>query len=135
MKIESIDKKSYIFIDHSGDEDYSSFQFGAHIDISHGSFSAKNNDIQFINLSKFISILDEFITNRDLEPELTGTYNTFLRFYNLKGKNTVMLQLSLGDMFSGYSETVNYSLNGCFELNQEDLLCFLNSIKSYEYHT
>ncbi|TKB05669.1 hypothetical protein [Desulforhopalus sp. IMCC35007] len=123
MKISSIDSKNSITIERKGDNDYSTFEVTAEIDIVHGTFTGKNIDIIFFNIDEFIMEYDSFLTNRKISPILNGTYDSYIKIEAGKG-SSVFVSFSLGDAFSGYNETVDFSLNGKFEINTE----FLNTI-------
>ncbi len=119
MRITSSDFKSWISIEQHGDEQYSSFKVKAFVDIEHGSFSGENTDVQFLNIKVFIIELDEFILNRTLHPKLEGTYNSFIEFYKATNNNAILVNFSIGDAYSGYSEIASYSIKGTFEIDPE----------------
>ncbi len=121
MKIKSIDNNSWITINYSGDSNYSSYQIEALVDIGHGHFTAKNIDQVFLNTEAFLEVLERFITDRSLTPKLYGTYDTYLKFYSTK-KDIIMIEFSIGDSQCGHTQTIDYSLNGAFEITQEDLM-------------
>ena len=105
MKILSSDSRQWIEVKRLVDNDYTAYELGASIDIGHGLFSGKNNDIQFLNLNEFIENLDSFILYRELIPRLEGTYESYIEFYRPKSKNSIMVNFCVGDAYAGYSET------------------------------
>jgi hypothetical protein len=121
MKIFAKDHPSWIEIKRFVDEanQYSSYEISAAIDISHGQFTAKNIDVHFLNVVEFQSELNSFITNKSIVPRLEGTYDTYLEFAGTS--NSVLLRFKIGDAFCG-TETINYLLEGAFEVSQESLL-------------
>lgn len=131
MKIDSIDRKSWVEVTFEELDGYSSFIFSANIDIGHGQFSGKNIDVQFLNISSFIAELDSFILNRRKRPILEGTYGSYISFEASK-INSVMLKFCIGDAYSGYSGNAEYGLNGAFEIDQGQLESLLSNFRVLE---
>jgi len=128
MKINSIDNKCSINIDGKGD-DCLFFEVNASIDIGHGVFNGKNTDLMFLNFDEFIKDYDSFITNRDITPILNATYESFIKI-EAGISNSIFISFSLGDAFSGYNNSVEFSLNGKFEVNTEFLIQMHTEFKS-----
>ena len=129
MKIESTDSKSKIEIIRTGDEGYSSFEVSVNIDIGHGFFSGCNTDLIFLNLSNFIDEIDAFILNRNISPKLNGTYDSFIQLIKDKRTSAILVKFKIGDAYCGYSDTIQYSIEGGFEINQELLSTILTEAK------
>ena len=123
MKISSIDDKSWLSIEPKESEGYYSFEVEAFVDVGHGSFDGKNIDVHFLNHDQFLEDYDGFISNRAIKPILNGTYDSYFKFVAGRG-NSIFFYFNVGDSFSGYSETVDFSLKGEFEINSE----YLNTI-------
>ncbi len=82
--------------------------------------------MQFLNIEEFVEDLGAFILDRKLVPQLRGTYDTGLKFYQPDGKNIVMVGFIIGDAFAGPSQTVRYRTEGEFEVDAE----YLNGLVS-----
>ena len=131
MKIYSSDKRSWIELVKSEDG-YAEgvMQIGCEVDLNHGSFSALNSDVCVLNLGEFISSVDAFVTDRRISPCLKGSYDTEIRLSCPKNPLVVVLSFSIGDAYAGYSEPVNYTLAGAFEISQETLIEVLGELRS-----
>ena len=131
MKVFCINNTNSLTLEHITDGGYSSFNFEASINIEHGIFNAKNIDVHFLNFKDFINKFDAFITDRKITPILNGTYDSYIKFEGRKN-NSIYISFCLGDAFSGYSKTVDFTLNGEFEINSEFLNNIYNKFKSLE---
>ena len=127
MKIYGIGKKSWLEIGPVKDGSYTATSVEVKIDIGHGFFSAKNIDMHFQNLDTFIPELDHFITSRDINPRLNGTYDSFIEISG--SVSHVFIKFCIGDEDCG-AKTHQYSLCGSFEIEQEHLVPFLKIMKS-----
>ena len=134
MKIYSINNHSLIEVNQFTDieNNYSSFVLSVAIDIEHGEFSAKNTDVHFFNIDEFNSNFDDFISNRELNPKLEGTYDSFIEFSAYR--NRVYVHFKIGDSYCG-SKIVNYSLEGSIEISQENLLIYQQQFLSLAINT
>ena len=120
MKIYSKDQNSWLTFDHNVDDnhDYSAFSLEAFIDLDHSSFQGKNIDLHFFDIDNFIAKLDAFVLDRSIQPKLEGTYDTYIMF---KGNGThIFISFSIGSAYCG-TETYFYSVQGTFEVSQENL--------------
>jgi hypothetical protein len=100
MKICSVDNKCFAAIEYSEDgQGYGSFQIEVYFDIGHGKFDAKNGDVQFLNLEKFVSEFDKFILDRKRALRLEGTYDTYFGF--MASGSAVLLKYQFGDAICG----------------------------------
>ncbi len=115
MKIYAKDKRSWIEIEHYGDENYSSFTFEVFIDIGHGKFHGKNIDVHFLNVDSFIQKLECFKTDKTIVAMLTGTYDNKIWFY-APIQNSIMIGFSLGDTSVGDIKTIDYKISGSIEI-------------------
>lgn len=99
------------------------------VNIAHGNFDAKNGDIHFLNVDEFIQSLDAFILNRGISPQLHGTYDTVVKFFQPTGKTVVMVSFAIGDAYCGKSATVHYRTEGEFEIDAEYLNDIITNFK------
>jgi hypothetical protein len=132
MRITSIDHTQYFEILHIGDDDYSSFQITASVDIVHGSFFGKNIDVHLLNLHYFIKNLGEFIVHRNLTPKLDGTYDSYIQFYQPVNLPLIMVDFSLGDVQAGHNKHLEYSLRGQFEIPPDSLQQIIEDFRKLE---
>lgn len=127
-----IDKYGFcsIEIKHNIDESsgYDSFSFHANVDIGHGAFSAKNEDVHFFDLSTFVAQLDSFVLDRTVQPCLNGTYDSFL---SLSGTpSSVNLRFRVADAFSGYKQVnTSFALTGAFDIEPDFLFSVLRHFR------
>ena len=64
-------------------------------------------------------------------PVLNGTYDSYLKL--VAGRdNSIFFQFSIGDAFSGYSATVDFSLKGEFEVSSEYLNEIHKELKNWQ---
>jgi hypothetical protein len=129
MKIVSTDNQSELTIENREDEfGYNFLSLSAKIGSGTCEFNGCNNELSFTNIDEFIKELDSFISNRELEPKLEGTYGSYLTF---RGTSTyVALTFKIGGAFCG-TETFSYSIMGTFEIAQEYLHKIVTEFKSY----
>lgn len=118
LRIECHDSRSRIEIQRCGDAAYSWFELHCTVDIGHGRFSGSNVDIQFLNASAFLAELERFSLDRNLTPQLDGTYSSFLIFWRPSGSDDVMLSFSVGDAYSLGPVTSEFNLTGSLRLPQ-----------------
>lgn len=118
LRIDCHDSRSRIEIQRCGDAGYSWFELHCTVDIGHGRFSGSNVDIQFLNAGQFLVELDRFARDRNLTPQLDGTYSSFLIFWSPAGSDEVMLSFSVGDAYSLGPVTSEFSLTGSLRLPQ-----------------
>lgn len=121
MRIRSTDEKAWLELSRNGSEAHASFSIECSVDIGHGKFRAKNSDVHFVNAEEFVKTLDAFVLNRELAPQLNGTYDTRIQFFRPRGKNVTMVSFVIGDAFSGHSATTHYKTEGEFEVDAEYL--------------
>ncbi|WP_457674119.1 hypothetical protein [Thiolapillus sp.] len=130
MLISSIDAKSWLRIDLNDEGYYTSYDLEAFIDIGHGVFSAHNSDIQLLHPESGIAQLDRLVTDRNVTAEFRGTYDTFLRFYRPRDTgSSIYLEFLIGDALAAPPETIQYSLRGAFEIDQEYILRILDDFR------
>jgi hypothetical protein len=120
VRIKSADNTAWLAILHNKDEPHASYSIECAVDIGHGAFDAENNDVHFLNQEEFAKAIDAFILDRTLAPQLNGTYDTFVRFFQPSGKNGVMVRFAIGDAYSGRS-AARYRTEGEFEVDAEYL--------------
>ncbi|MDQ3058591.1 MAG: hypothetical protein M3R45_03575 [Pseudomonadota bacterium] len=115
----------YNFDESSG---YDSFSFHANVDIGHGLFSAKNEDVHFFDLPTFVAQLDAFILDQTIQPCLNGTYDSFL---SLSGTpSSVNLRFCVADGFSGYKQVnTPFALTGAFDIEPDLLFSVLTHFR------
>jgi hypothetical protein len=130
MRISSSDGKAWIEIRRNEDDDLPSFSFCGAVNIGYGSFTASNISLTFLNLSEFAEALDVFISQRDLQPFLEGTYGSYLRVWQPRSKNEVMLSFCIGDAFCGWVSTSEFKLQGEFPIEQEMLNSLVLALRS-----
>jgi len=128
MKITSSNRKCWISVERStGAHPHEAFAVEALVQIGHGRFQARNEDVHWLNGREFVEDLDKFITNRALSPRLNGTYDSFV---GLTGSATsVTLEFAIGDAFRG-EKTHRYLLRGSFDIEQDRLLGIVNEFKA-----
>ncbi|MET0029586.1 MAG: hypothetical protein ABW101_18295 [Candidatus Thiodiazotropha sp.] len=130
MKIPSSDGKSSIDVEkRHEDESGSAYKVTCSINIGHGEFLAKNDEIYFVNMAQFTKELDAFICDRSLVPHLEGTYDTEIRFLCKNSPLKVVVEFTIGDSYSGYSEAAHYKLSGMFEIDQGKLELILGELR------
>lgn len=130
MKIYSKDKKCWLYFERTVDveHDYSSFILDALVDVGHSVFQGRNTDIHFFGIGDFVSKLNDFIIDRDIQPRLEGTYDTYLVF---KGAaNHVFLSFYIGSACCG-AETHTYAIQGTFEIDQGSLGDIVKGFSKY----
>lgn len=94
------------------------------------SFRGKHTDFHFLNAEEFTETLNKFILYRNVVPQLRGVHGPCLEFYQSKKQATaVMLRFSITDDSSSYSENVEFSTVGTFEINSEFLNEHLKEFK------
>lgn len=130
MKIISLNKKFFIEIKNNIENDFPSFKVLAEIDINHGVFSAKNNDLALLNINEFRGDLDAFIINRELQPRLEGTYDSFIEFSKGTEITKARIKFAIGDAYSGFTKTVNFLFTGEFEIEIESISKLLRELKA-----
>ncbi|MBV1913835.1 MAG: hypothetical protein KUG72_00520, partial [Pseudomonadales bacterium] len=80
----------------------------------------------------FIEVmLSPLIRWPDLLCHYKGTYDSYLEFIGTS--NHVMLHFKVGDTYCG-TETVDYILEGVFEISQENLLCIQKGFEELVTH-
>lgn len=121
VRIKSLDNTAWLAIFRNRDEPHASFSLECSVDIGHGTFDAENSDVHFLNPEEFAKALDAFILDRKLAPQLDGTYDSFVRFFQPVGKSGVMVRFAIGDAFSGRSAGARYRTEGEFEMDAEYL--------------
>jgi len=115
IRITSKDGGSWLSIQRSDDgEGYSGYLLEASVEIGHGRFSATNIDVQLLDPGAFAKALGRFVTDRDLRPELEGTYESRLRLVGGGGK--VFVEFAVGDAFCA-DRTHEYLFSGSFDLD------------------
>jgi hypothetical protein len=129
MRISSTDSKSWIEIQRNKDDDFPSFQFRAAIDIEHGTFSACNSSLAFLNLRKFAEEVDQFILHRELRPFLEGTYESYLKLRQTDS-NEILITFCIGDTFCGCKSTDEFRLHGSFPIEQDILTTLASEFMS-----
>ncbi len=97
MLIRSDDGTAEIRFERRGSEEYSSYLVEIRIDIEHGLFIARNNDLQFLNLDAFLTALEKFMVDRTTQPVLEGTYGSLFRL-RAHGQGLI-LEYRLGDAY------------------------------------
>jgi len=130
MHISSSDGKAWIEVRRNEEDNFPSFAFSGAVNIGHGSFAASNSSLAFLNLGDFAEMLDKFILERDLQPCLEGTYESYLKVWRPSGKNEVMLSFCIGDAFSGWVGTSEFKLQGEFPIEQETLNSLVSAFRS-----
>lgn len=131
MRIKSIDGNAWLEISRNGDEFHSPFLVECWVNLRHGKFTAKNTEVHFLNLEEFVKALDAFILNRRLTPQLNGTYDTTVRFFQPADKQIIMMAFVIGDAFTGRSVTTRFHTGGEFEVNAEFINDAARSIKKF----
>jgi hypothetical protein len=116
MRIESTDGKSWIEVRPwtDRDNDYSAFELEAHLEISHGTFAATNRDIHLFHLIAFADQLAAFGRDQSQQPQLDGTYDTYIRVRN--AQSCMALDFCLGDAYCGGAHS-EPRLTGTFEIS------------------
>jgi hypothetical protein len=120
MRFESTNRISWIEVrpwaDHNND--YSAFELGAHVEIGHGTFSAANRDIHLFDLLSFVDRLDTFSSDQSKEPQLNGTYDTYIRIRAEHSR--IALDFCIGDAHCG-GVSSEPRLTGTFEISRNVL--------------
>ena len=130
MKIDSLDRKSWIEIESSKDGfNHKNLTIETSVDICHGVFRAKNLDINFLNIKEFITKLENFLIDRKEAPILNGTYDSFIKIYG--DTSHVFLKFAIGDEFCG-KPNHDYLFRGSFEFDQEQLLSIKQGIQQIQ---
>lgn len=130
MRLQSADGKSCIEIVRNAEGVHSSFTVRSEIEIGHGSFTAENGDVHFLELATFAEALDHFIMERDLSPQLEGTYGTYIKVSKARDMNSVVLAFAIGDAYCGFPVTSVFKLEGSFVIEQEDLNALVDGFRS-----
>ncbi|WP_392352499.1 hypothetical protein [Pseudoalteromonas rhizosphaerae] len=100
----------------SDEHGYESFSLESHIDLGHSQFKARNSDLCFLNWPDFSKDLNDFILNRSIQPQLLGTYDSYVKLHS--SGNSVYLDFCVGSAYCCTS-TLEYSSKGAFEVSQE----------------
>lgn len=83
----------------------------------HGSaYSGSNHDVHFTGLDAFIADFDAFVLDRSKPAELTGTYDSRLRFH--RDASGVWVEFALGDAGTFGQR---FTLSGAFAFAEDDL--------------
>jgi hypothetical protein len=127
MRIQSVDNRCYLEINPTS-EGYGLCRVEARIDLGHGVFTAENKSLLLLKLPKFIIQLGSFIVNREPQPKLEGTYDSYLSF--VSKADSVFLEFSLGDGFCGYRTYAPFNLTGRFQLDADQLGMVLSDFRT-----
>lgn len=116
LRIQCLDTRSWVDIQRRGDARNVWYELRCSVDIGHGSFSATNVDVQFLNRDAFVMELERFPVDRRLTPQLAGTYGSFLIFWRHGSTDDLMLSFSVGDAHSLGPVTSEFNLTGSLRL-------------------
>jgi len=129
MQIKSSHSGNYIEIDSYSADRAMYFMISAKL----GHFTGENNAIQLFELKEFSRELDQFVTNRNLNPKLKGSHGFELSFSSKKENGHPWLSLKLCDYAPIDNEDHRlplFCVSGEFEINHEYLNSYVEYFKS-----
>lgn len=128
MRITSTNPNIWISLTPTADNAvvYGAFAVEVSVNLGHGAFTARNDNLFFHDLPRFAADLNAFITNRSVVPHLTGTYDSYLRFSGTA--TSVKVDFSVGGAY--LTADFRFNTSGSFEIDQEYLSALVQFFKA-----
>jgi hypothetical protein len=126
MKIYSTDKSKFFELIFNNCDDLPFYQ----VIVDFGDFKGTNDSVYLENIEDFISLLDKYITDRNIVATLKGTYDFELTFYTKSG--TTFVKINIGNTVCSPGGNEDFGVYGEFSIDQEYLNAYIQDLRTIQ---
>ena len=123
MKVYSTDKSKFFELIFNNDDDLPLCEVIADF----GDFRGRNDSVYLENMEKFISLLDKYLTQRNIVATLQGTYDFELTFYSKSGETFV--KIKIGNTVCSPGGNEDFGVYGEFSIDDEYLNTYIQDLR------